>query len=274
MEILALSVLGLFFGSFTNALIWRIHEQSKTKSKAKLKKLSIASGRSMCPHCRHVLSAKDLIPVVSWLSLGGKCRYCSKPISWQYPAVEIGLSVAFVVSYIYWPAGWDLIGTVNFITWLALLTSFMALFVYDIRWMLLPNRIVYPTAVAAGLLATLNILVADDPGQVLVLTITSVLVSSGLFYMLFQVSRGRWIGGGDVKLGLIIGLLLQDPLKAFMMLFLASVLGSLFAIPGVLSKRVNFTSRIPFGPFLIISTVIVYLFGSGVIDWYKSLFYL
>src|SRR4051812_7602742 len=98
-----LVVLGLCFGSFVNALVWRIHEQAEQGSKKKpnksyIDKLSIRKGRSMCPHCRHELKALDLLPVVSWLALRGKCRYCGKPISVQYPLVELLTACLFVTS--------------------------------------------------------------------------------------------------------------------------------------------------------------------------------
>jgi prepilin signal peptidase PulO-like enzyme (type II secretory pathway) len=106
MIIAVLVVLGLCFGSFANALVWRVHEQAGQAAKKKpdkkyLKQLSVAKGRSMCPNCKHELVAKDLIPVLSWLALGGKCRYCAKPISIQYPLVEVALASLFVVSYLY-----------------------------------------------------------------------------------------------------------------------------------------------------------------------------
>src|SRR3954465_436221 len=104
MIIAVLVVLGLCLGSFVNALVWRLHEQEEGGSKkAAAKKLSIIKGRSMCPHCKHALKPIDLIPVISWLSLRGKCRYCSKPISIQYPIVELSTALLFVVSYIWWP---------------------------------------------------------------------------------------------------------------------------------------------------------------------------
>ena len=102
MIIAVLAVLGLVFGSFVNAFAWRLHEQEsllekKKKPSAKqLAKLSIVKGRSMCPECKHELAAKDLIPVFSWITLKGKCRYCGKPISWQYPAVELATALLFV----------------------------------------------------------------------------------------------------------------------------------------------------------------------------------
>src|SRR5665213_2769212 len=95
MIIALLALLGLVFGSFVNALVWRLHEQEvllekrKKPSKKQLEKLSILNGRSMCPHCKHELAIKDLVPLFSWIALKGKCRYCGKPISWQYPVVEL-----------------------------------------------------------------------------------------------------------------------------------------------------------------------------------------
>jgi leader peptidase (prepilin peptidase)/N-methyltransferase len=271
MIIAVLIVFGLCLGSFVNALVWRLHEQTSSKKKRTDKKLSIANGRSMCPHCHHELAAKDLVPLLSWLSLGGKCRYCRKSVSWQYPVVEIATAVLFVLSYILWPgdeAPFSVLQTsANFIVWLVILTGFMALIIYDLKWMLLPNRIVMPLMVLAGALALMNI--ALDGTDALLNTIYGVLIAGGLFYMLFQISGGKWIGGGDVKLGALIGLVLADPFLAFLMLLTASSLGTIAVLPALIMKRIKTTSRIPFGPFLIISTILVKLFGASLIGWYK-----
>src|SRR5690606_19434383 len=90
--ILALALLGVCFGSFVNAAVWRIK-----------KKKNLWSDRSQCVHCHHKLAAHDLIPIFSWLSLKGKCRYCKKPISKQYPFVEVGVMLFFIGSYLFWP---------------------------------------------------------------------------------------------------------------------------------------------------------------------------
>src|SRR5690606_6600619 len=102
-------------------------------------------------------------------------------------------------------------------------------------------------------------------------TLTSVVIAGGVFYLLFLVSNGRWIGGGDVKLGLLIGLMLADPFKAFLMLMAASTLGTLLVLPGLLLKKLKTTSRIPFGPFLMAGALFAMLFGQTLIDWYKGL---
>lgn len=267
MVILILVVFGLCLGSFVNALVWRVREQDKRKSS----RLSIMHGRSMCPHCRHELAWYDLVPVLSWLSLKGKCRYCRKAISWQYPLVELATAGLFVLSYLFWPEGalfQDFWATIRFIGWLPLLAGFMALLVYDIRWMLLPNRIMYPVLGIVSLLTLANI--ADGGVSAALNALYGLLVGGGLFMLIFQVSAGKWIGGGDVKLGFAAGLLLADPVLAFLMLMTASTLGTLVVLPALAVRRLSATSRIPFGPFLIIGTIFVRLFGQAIVDWYKN----
>ena len=140
---------GLCAGSFVSAVVWRVRKQETGNKK---QELSILKGRSQCPHCCHVLAWHDLIPLFSWLSLRGRCRYCSQPISWQYPLTELAAVGIFTVSYAYWPGGVYGVGDwVVLITWLITSVGLLALLVYDLKWMLLPNRILYPTlAIAAG----------------------------------------------------------------------------------------------------------------------------
>jgi len=262
--------LGLCFGSFVNALVWRLHEQSLPKKKraASDKELSISTGRSMCPHCQHTLGFWDLLPLVSWLWLRGRCRYCHKAIGWQYPLVEAATALVFVATYTFWPLTLDGRGIFLLVVWLAALTGLMALIVYDVRWMLLPNKIVFPLIVL-GLLQTLVVALAYQGGlHSLVNALYAVAIGGGVYYVLFQLSKGAWIGGGDVKLGYALGLFLATPSKAFLLLFVASLLGIILAVPGLVSKKLSVSSRIPFGPSLIIASAIVMLFGQAVIDWY------
>ena len=273
LALLILAVLGLIFGSFINALVWRIHQQDKGQ-KAKAKNLSILNGRSMCPSCGHELAARDLIPVFSWLSLRGRCRYCHQPISAQYPVVELATALIFVGSYYFWPGGVSGVGEkLFFISWLATSVGLIALLVYDSRWMLLPNRLIYPTlAVAAA--GRLAYLIDFEPRRWhgLLMWLTGVLVASGLFFLLFTVSQGRWIGYGDVRLGLITGTVLAQPAKSLLMIFLASILGTLFVLPSLARHSRRLTAKLPFGPFLIAATALTLLFGSPVLDWYQRTF--
>ena len=272
MIIIVLILVGLCLGSFVNALVWRLHEQESKTKKSKKENLSIARGRSMCPNCNHSLAATDLIPVLSWIMLGGKCRYCSKPISVQYPLVELATASLFVASYIWWPASFDAPQAAIFVLWLVLLTGFMALVVYDLRWYLLPNRIVYPLSMIAGLMAIVKISVSDEPVYAFLSTVLAVVLGGGIFYLLFQVSNGKWIGGGDVKLGAVLGLVVGAPANALLVIFLASLLGSIVSLVLIASKRRKKSSLIPFGPFLIAAAVITVLFGSNILDWYDRVF--
>lgn len=268
MIIAVLIMLGLCFGSFTNALVWRLHEQKQGKNSKKTKaELSIVKGRSMCPHCRHTLGAKDLLPVLSWIELRGKCRYCQKPISAQYPLVELTTVILFVVSYLVWPYDFSAAEIVSFGFWLVILIFFMSLCLYDLKWMLLPNKVVYPLigVVALSVIAQAILNMSLSPA---IEGLWGVLCLAGLFYALFQISGGKWIGGGDVKLAIALGLLVGGPIKAFLLLFVASVLGVLVTLPLLIKGQKKYTSKIPFGPFLLGATIIVYLFGTVLVDWY------
>jgi len=265
---LILALLGLCFGSFVNAAVWRLHEQETRKTKDK--RLSILRGRSMCPSCKHELKAIDLLPVISWISIGGKCRYCKKRISWQYPVVELLTSVVFVGSYIFWPTNLDKLGMIQLIMWLMFVIGFMILAVYDLRWMILPNRVIYPMVVL-GIIYVLITSLMLKTSEPLMQAVYGILVSSGLFYCLFQMSKGKWIGGGDVKLGIVIGLIIGGATQALLVLFIGSLLGSLVSIP-LLMSGVGRKKQIPFGPFLITATIIVFLFGVSITAWYQNTF--
>ncbi len=261
MIIIVLALLGLCFGSFVNAFVWRL----KTKK-------DWVKGRSECLLCHHLLSALDLIPVLSWLALKGKCRYCHKPISWQYPLVEIATTALFVTSYIYWPSTiYHLPSTILFGLWLALLVIFVALVIYDIRWMVLPDKLTRALAILAAVFLLIRVEIADKSLEVIIGGALGLLALGGLFYLLFQASNGRWIGGGDVKLGFSLGLIVGGPLNALLVIFIASSLGCFIAIPLLAAGKLKKTSRLPFGPFLIAATVLVFLFGNRLVSWYFNL---
>ncbi len=279
MIIAVLIIVGLCLGSFVNALVWRVHEQArqghegkKKPDKAYSERLSISKGRSMCPHCKHELASKDLVPVLSWLALRGKCRYCHKPISIQYPLVELAAAALFVASYIWWPAVFTPTQTALFVLWLGLLTGLLALLVYDVRWLLLPDLILYPAGGLAAALAAVSIITADKPLVSLGSTVLAVLVGGGAFYLMFQISDGKWIGGGDAKLGFVLGLAAGTPARSFLFIFLASIAGSLVSLPLVATHRLKKTSLIPFGPFLIAGLIAVQLFGPDMFHWYRQTF--
>ena len=261
MLVLALLVLGLCLGSFVNALVWRLHE-----------KQDWVKGRSKCTKCGHELSTFDLIPVASWLLLGGKCRYCHKKISIQYPIVELVTATIFLLSYLYWPVPISGHVIAVYILWLVVVTGLIALSVYDIRWMILPSKIIYALYPFALIMAAINIFNAANHIGVIIGYVEATIIGGGIFYVLLQVSRGKWIGGGDVRLGFLLGLVAATALKSFLIIFIASLIGSLVSFYFLSSNKLKHNSLIPFGPFLIIATIIVQLAGAGFIHWYTRVF--
>lgn len=259
MVIALLFFLGLVLGSFVNALVWRLHE-----------KKDWVSDRSECDYCHHKLGPLDLIPVVSWLVLRGKCRYCHKPIN-DSPITEIGLALLFVASYLAWPQPLAGDGLVLFVFWLLFLVGFAVLTVYDIRWFLLPNKVVFPLIGLAVLQLAVQVVWFDGSLRDVLGAALGVIVISGSFYGIFMLSKGTWIGFGDVKLGIVLGILAGGPLPAVLLLFVASLLGLLFSLPLLAAGRAGRKSHIPFGPFLLAGMVIVQLFGADVIAWYEQL---
>ena len=270
-----LTVVGLCLGSFVNAATWRVHEQANAdRKKGKLaeaykKSLSITKGRSMCSHCHHELGVKDLVPVFSWLWLKGKCRYCHAAIQ-DSPVVEVALAVLFAASYLWWPQEFHGLGLYNFAFWLIFLVAFMALTVYDLRWYILPNKLVFPLIVLAAAQVLGGIVFYHAHASDILSSFWGVLLLAGLFYTIFQASKGEWIGGGDVKLAIVLGILVGGPLKALLLLFIASLLGTIAGLPLILAGKRN--AKLPFGPFLLGATLVVVLFGTHIINWYQLQF--
>lgn len=262
MVYLILAFLGLSFGSFAMALVWRIQEER-----------DFVTDRSECEYCGHKLEVIDLIPVFSWLLLRGRCRYCNEKINWQYPLAEILLALLFVGSYVFWPAhlaSWQ--AWASFSIWLIYVVALFALFVYDLRWMILPDVLVLPLIALALVDVVLRfsvmhgVTVLDLAEHV----IFGALALGGFYWLLYKVSNGKWVGFGDVKLGLFMGIVLGWQ-QALAVLFLANVIGFLFVVPGMIVGKLNRKSRVPFGPFLIIAFIVVGLFGQRIIDSYLSM---
>jgi len=259
MIVLVLVVFGLIFGSFLNALTWRLHEGRDWVHE-----------RSECPHCHHVLGPLDLVPVLSWVLLRGKCRYCRKPIP-DSPLVELTVPALFVLSYFFWPVPLMGQGLFDFVLWLVFIIGFVGLAVYDIRWFLLPDVIVFPLMGLAVAQVLGDWLLFHHDWRLLAGPVIGAGIISGLFYLLFYLSKGKWIGFGDVKLGIILGLLAGGALKGLLVLLTASLLGTLIALPLLLRGKANRKTHLPFGPLLLAGMVIISLWGTGIVAWYVGL---
>jgi prepilin signal peptidase PulO-like enzyme (type II secretory pathway) len=178
--------------------------------------------------------------------------------------------VLFVVSYFNWPVALNGVGLFQFVCWLIFVVAFMALAIYDFRWFILPDRVVLPLM----LLAVLQVAVSAiwlHSFKALWEPAVGALIIFGLFWLLFQVSKGTWIGGGDVKLAIVLGLLAGTPLHAFLVIFAASLIGTVVSIPLLAQGKRGLKLQIPFGPYLLAGTIVVVLQGSSMVNWYQNL---
>ena len=243
---------GLAVGSFLNSVIYRLEKGG-----------SLISERSHCPHCGQVLSWYELIPLVSFAVQLGRCRTCKRRISWQYPLVEFSCGLLFLTAYFYLPPyyyGWEL-AYLFFV-----FASLLAIFVFDLKRYIIPNRILYPLI----LLTLAHVWWGKGylPGAY---PVWSALGAAGFFLLLYLVSRGSWIGFGDVKFGVFMGLFLGFPL-VLVAFFFSYVLGALIGGSLLVRKKASLKSQIPFGPFLITGTGIAYFWGTAIIQWYLNIF--
>jgi len=276
--------LGLIVGSFLNCVIYRftLREPSSLNNKELGSFSSFAKGRSFCPHCKHTLSWPDLIPVFSFLFLGGKCRYCSKRISWQYPAVEISTALIFLLISNFQFSIFNKFSIFNFQTILYLVYLFITssllivIFVYDLKHYIIPDSIIFSAIGLVFLFWILDFGICNLFGiwcfEFEILNpLISGLVAAGLFLFIILVSRGKWMGMGDVKLAFFMGLFLGFP-QIIVALFLAFLIGAIIGTGLVLAKKRVLKSEVPFGPFLVTGTFIAFFWGEEIIQWYLNLF--
>jgi prepilin signal peptidase PulO-like enzyme (type II secretory pathway) len=261
MVIFALIIVGLSLGSFVNAFVWRLHEGKNW-----------INDRSICINCQHELKAQDLAPILSWLWLRGKCRYCHKNISIQYPLIEATVTLLFLSSYELWPDSLRGFEIIIFSLWLLITTGLVALALYDLRYMLLPTKLIYSLLVVAIVMSTIIIYRSSAPLTTSIDLMIGSLIGGGIFYVIYLLSSGKWIGGGDVRLGFLLGLLAATPERSLLLIFLASLIGATLSLILMTFKRLKRTSLIPFGPFLITALFIVQFFGQHLIHWYRGLF--
>lgn len=229
--------LGLILGSFLSMLIPRLHNGEK----------GIVAGRSMCPNCKHTLTAVNLIPLVSYLFQKGKCSWCKKPISAWYPFTELLTTLSFLGMALHFqdPSTWAL--------FLPILFTFLFIFIYDLRYKEIHETILIPGIAYALLWA---ILFQD---------IQSALLGAGVafifFGLQFWLSKGRWIGSGDLEIGIFMGLVLglQNTLLG---IFIAYLLGSLIGIGLLLTQKATGKTAVPLGPFLVLGSMLTFLYGD------------
>ena len=252
-------------------------------------------GRSFCPQCRTQLKWPDLIPLLSFVFLRGRCRYCRKKISWQYPIVEIlsGLIwvlVAYKSNFQFSIFNFQSISNfqfLNFVYYIFIFSSLLVVAVYDFKWKIIPDKIIYPAIAVALVYNIFNIITPPNlplsgeelgslpdkggMGWVFIWPFLVAIIAFLFFFLIFYFSKGRAMGLGDAKLSFLIGLFLS-PLLAIAAFMLAFVIGAIFGIILIGLGKIFFhykkwgmKSQIAFGPFLILGTIIVFFFSNFII---------
>lgn len=263
---LALGLFGLVIGSFANVVIYRLPRGE-----------SLSRPPSHCPACGHSIRWRDNVPVVSWLVLRGCCRDCSASISPRYPLVEAAMGVLWAGAGLLCGMGPCTVAAV------VLVSLVLVLSLIDLDTMRLPNELVGLLFVAGVVLAAIaqftgaplmplvpaaaNGILAQPLAVALIGVFAGAGVSLGIAQVYSSVRGAQGFGMGDVKLLGAIGVYLG--LYVIMVLFVASLVG---AVWGVASKQVaSLRSRVPFGPFIALATVVVLAWGQPAWRWYASL---
>ncbi len=239
-------VFGLIIGSFLSMLLPRLHFGEK----------GIVSGRSHCPHCKKDLRPIDLIPLLSYLILRGRCHFCKKPISAWYPITELCSALSFALLY------YQVQNTELFLFLIPHFFVLLFIFFYDLRYKEIHDFIMLP-AIVYAFFANLWI---GDPTSALM----GGAVGAGFFALQFLISRGRWIGSGDIRIGAFMGLMLGWPMTLLAIL-LSYIVGSLVSIYLLATKQASAKTAIPLGPFLVAGTVLVFFLGDPILDLYLSI---
>lgn len=267
---------GLAVGSFLNCIIYRLQIESSesTIPEKDSHSRSFLIGHSYCPNCKHILGWQDLIPVLSFLFLKGKCRHCQKPISFQYPAVELAAGLLFALIF-YSIFQHSSISTffqlIYFIHLLFVTSALLVIFVFDLRHYIIPDKVVYPAIIVSGIWYLVSgILFNLYTSYEILIIIGSAFGAAAFFLLIILISKGRWMGWGDVKLAFLMGLLLGYP-NILIALFLAFFFGAIIGIGLILAGKKGLKSEVPFGPFLITGTFIALFWGKEIIEWYIHL---
>lgn len=246
-------IFGSVIGSFLNVCIYRIP-----------KKEDIVVGRSHCMNCKKTLKWYDMVPVFSFLLLRGKCRFCKTKLSLQYPVIETVNAILYViVFYIY---GWDttFIILLNIVYCMAI-SVLVVISVIDYRTFTIPAVLNKTLFVFAVLASIINYFGQNMSIKILMEHVIGFFIVSAFLALVFYISKGRGIGGGDVKLMAVAGLLL-----GWKLILLAFILGCLFASIIHLIKMLikNADRTLAFGPYLSAGIIVALLFGNNIINWY------
>jgi len=266
--ILFLILLGLFTGSFLGVLVDRIPH-----------KKSFIKGRSYCDNCKKNLAWFDLIPVVSYVLLKGRCRYCHVKLSVFYPIIEITAGIMFALTYIFVISNSQFLISnqilnpnsliINPVFYLFIVSVLIVVFFTDLKYGIIPDKILFP----ASLVTLVWLIINYQP-----LIINHILTAAGSFlflmtipYLYFLITKKMGMGGGDIKFAFLMGLILGFPV-VIISFYTAFLTGAFFAIILILWKKKTLAGKIAFGPFLVFGTLLSLYWGNQISLYLMRLF--
>ena len=248
MDFIFVLLLGLLWGSFANVCIVRLPKDK-----------GVISGRSSCPKCKKKISWYDNIPLISYIFLGGKCRKCKKKISIQYLIVELLTALFFLIEYFYY--GLTFTTVLLFILTLTLIIIFFI----DLKHFIIPDVITFP-------LMIIGFLKSFDPNlnEIFPNYINSLIggifgygIIWSIIFFYKQIRKKEGMGLGDAKLLSAVGFWFGWFSIPFV-IFLSSIIALLSVAPSLINKSKKFSSQIPFGPYIILGTLIYLVFESNI----------
>jgi prepilin signal peptidase PulO-like enzyme (type II secretory pathway) len=265
-------IIGLITGSFLGAVNWRL----KTAE-------DIVWKRSHCRHCKAKIRWYDNFPLLSFIILAGRCRDCKEKISWEYPLIELITGILFAAvalkflgidgslgftassSYVF-----TMSNVVDMAFWLFAVCYLVLIFFHDLDFMLIPDAAVYPAIVVTlayqywkYLESPLGIASFRNP---FVSALFAAIIAAAFFFLLIWMSRGKWIGGGDVKIGFLAGAMVGWP-KILFVLFFAYMIGAIVSLALIALEKKTWKSQIPFGPFIVTGIFLVMFFSDQIQFW-------
>ncbi len=241
-------IFGLLMGSFLNVVSIRSYQGT-----------AWWRGRSACPKCLAPIAWYDNIPLISFAFLRGSCRHCKTYISWQYPLVELATALVFVLLLSHYGLG------VHLIMAMILISFLIIIFIQDLQHYAVLDQVVLPAIVFA---VAMNIWLGVSVFSLII----GMALGAGFFALQYLVSKGKWVGDGDIRLGALMGAALgwQYTIVALM---IAYIIGAVIGAFLLMMKRKEMSSAVPFGPFLMIALFITFLYGAEILRWYISLLY-
>jgi leader peptidase (prepilin peptidase) / N-methyltransferase len=280
-------ILGLFIGSFLNVVADRLCQEK-----------SFIRGRSVCDSCGKTLKPWHLVPLLSYVIQSGKCAYCQKKVSLYYPFSELLTGLFFVIAVLFpgFAGGPSLLTGLKALYLAAVFCVFAVIFLSDLKYQIIPDQVVYFGIILVFVVnvATVGFWAYREHTMLANDILGSYMLKSGyykdsvlrevtsfgytaatgfgiylFFYLLVKLTKERGMGGGDVKLGLLIGLFNGFP-NGVIAVFLGFISGSIVSIALILFSKKSFKDVVPFGPFLILGSVLSLLYGDWIFTRYIS----